>query len=395
MASSAGSAIVPVAMAFAVLRTGGTAEQLGLVLACGGAAEVALLLFGGVWADRLPRRTVVLVANSFSCALSACLGVLLIVGTARVWEFALFSVAGAVARAFVRPAMSGLVTELVSQDTLQKANALLSLTDSVPSVAGPAIAGVLVALAGAGSAFLVESASLLSAVLLLGRVSMPRREPPESGSFWAELRGGVREVTSRPWLWQCLISHGLWNLGFSMLFVLGPALLLTRHGGIAAWAAVSTGLTVGSILGALLALRIRTRRPLTVGNLALLAGAAPFIAMIEHSPVWVLVLGAVAAAAGTDVLGALWNSTLQQFVPGEKLSRVSACDWMVSLSMTPLGYIAAGSLSGSLGPTRALVVPVLLIVVPSTLVSILPSSRAVGPPPVGITPADADRLTAP
>ncbi|MFD0570733.1 MFS transporter [Kitasatospora gansuensis] len=184
------------------------------------------------------------------------LGLLLLTGHAQVWHFGALAMASAVGKAFFRPATAGLVSELVPPRQLQSANALLSLCRSVPAVAGPAVAGLLVALAGPGWAYVIDGASFLFSALLLATIPVGRREPKERDSFWSELRGGAAEVTGRPWLWQNLLSHGLWNLGFSMLFVLGPTLVMVETSGSAAgtgaagWAAVSTGLTVGGLAAA-------------------------------------------------------------------------------------------------------------------------------------------------
>ncbi|GAA1168515.1 MFS transporter [Kitasatospora gansuensis] len=383
LVSAIGSAVIPVAMAFAVLEIGGGVGQLGTVLACGAVTEVVMLTVGGVWADRLPRRTVMLSTEAFSGLLAGGLGLLLLTGHAQVWHFGALAMASAVGKAFFRPATAGLVSELVPPRQLQSANALLSLCRSVPAVAGPAVAGLLVALAGPGWAYVIDGASFLFSALLLATIPVGRREPKERDSFWSELRGGAAEVTGRPWLWQNLLSHGLWNLGFSMLFVLGPTLVMVETSGSAAgtgaagWAAVSTGLTVGGLAGGLLALRISCRRPLVVANLALATGAAPFLAMLADAPIWTVVVAAAVAAAGTDVLGALWDSTVQQLVPQEKMSRVTAYDWMVSLSITPLGYALAGPLAEHLGFTRALLVPVLLILLPSITLAFLPAIRSI------------------
>ncbi|MEU5384082.1 MFS transporter [Kitasatospora cineracea] len=375
--SAMGSSIVPVATAFAVLRIGGSPGQLGLVLFCGAAAEVALLVVGGVWADRLHRRTVMLTADAVNGVLACLMGLLLLTDRAQVWHFGVLVMVGAVAKAFTRPASSGLVAELVPPGSRQSANALLSFCRSAPAVAGPAVAGLLVAMAGSGWAYLIDSASFVGSALLLARISLPDRPPKEHESFWHELRDGAKEVFDRPWLWQNLLSHGLWNLGFSMIFVLGPAVALARYGTVGAWAAVASGLAVGALVGGVLALRITPRRPLVAGNWALVAGAAPFLALACDVPIWVTASAAAVATAGLDVLGSLWNSTLQDLVPTEKMSRVAAYDWMLSLSITPLAYAAAGPLDSALGSTRALVVPALFIALPSMAVTFLPSVRSV------------------
>ncbi len=378
MVSAIGSALIPVTLAFAVLRSGGGAFELGYVLASGAIAQVALLPVGGVWSDRLPRKTVIIGANVVSAVLYTGMGVLLFTGSAHGVEFALLSVLSAAAKAFLRPATSGLVAQTVPAAELQSANALISLSNSVPMVAGPAIAGVLAALAGPGWAFVINGVSFVAAIALMMRipaVGSPRRAA-ERKAFWPDLMIGAREVSATPWLWRNLLAHCLWNLGFSMLFVVGPATLI-RGSHITGWAVVSTAITFGSVTGALVALRVKAKRPLVTGNLALLPGVLPFVALLAGAPGWLVAVCAALASAGVDVLSALWNATMQRLVPADRLARVTSYDWMVSLCTTPVSYLAAGLLLGSVGTTTALVVPIGLMVLPTCLVVLAGSVRSV------------------
>jgi len=383
MVSAIGSALIPVTLAFAVLRSDGSAFELSYVLASGAIAQVALLPVGGVWSDRLPRKTIIVGANLVSAVLYTGMGILLFTGSARGFEFALLSVLSGAAKAFLRPATSGLVAQTVPAAELRSANALLSLSNSVPMLAGPAIAGVLAALAGPGWAFVIDGVSFLAAIALMMRIAAvgSPRLPNEPKAFWRDLAIGGREVAATAWLWRNLVSHCLWNLGFSMLFVVGPATMI-KHSHIADWAAVSTGIAFGSVTGALVALRVKAKRPLVTGNLALLPGVLPFAALLAGAPGWLVAVCAALASAGLDVLGALWNATMQALVPADRLARVSSYDWMVSLSTIPVSYLAAGAILGSAGTTTALVVPMALIVLPTCLVVLTGSVRSVLGPAV-------------
>jgi len=136
--SAVGDGLVSVALAFAVLRIGGSASQLGLVLATAVISRVAFLLVGGVWADRLPRQFVMLVSDLVRAAQQIVIGVLLITGVARVWHLVIGAVVFGAAAAFFQPATTGLVPETVPASGLQQANALMGLSRSATSVVGPA-----------------------------------------------------------------------------------------------------------------------------------------------------------------------------------------------------------------------------------------------------------------
>lgn len=377
MVSAIGSALIPVTLAFAVLRAGGGAVELGYVLASGAITQVALLPFGGVWSDRLPRKTVIIAANAVSALIYTGMGLLIFSGSAREWQFIALSVVSAAAKAFLRPATSGLVAQTVPAAELQPANALLSLSSSVPMVGGPAVAGALAALAGPGWAFVIDGVSFLAAIALMTPIpAVSARRSDEPNRLWHDLAVGGREVAQTPWLWRNLVSHGVWNLGFGMLFVVGPAMMI-KHSHIAGWAAVSTAAAFGSVTGALVALHVKAKRPLVTGNLAMLPGALPFVALLAGAPGLIVAAGAALACAGLDVLNALWDATLQRLVPSDRLARVTSYDWVISLCTTPVSYLAAGIIISSAGMTAALVVSIALTTVPTSFLVLAPSVRSV------------------
>lgn len=377
MVSAIGNSLIPVTLAFAVLRAGGGAIDLSYVLASGAIAQVALLPFGGVWADRLPRKTVIIAANSVSALFYTGMGLLLFSASAREWQFIVLSVVSAAAKAFLRPATSGLLAQTVPAAELQAANALMSLSNSVPMVTGPAVAGALAAIAGPGWAFVIDGVSFLAAIALMTRLpTVSARRSAEANSLRRDLAVGGREVAETPWLWRNLVAHGLWNLGFAMLFVVGPVMMI-KHSHIAGWAAVSTAMAFGSVAGALVALRVRTKRPLVTGNLAVLPGALPYVALLTGAPGWVVAACAALTSLGVDVLNAQWNATLQRLVPSDRLARVTSYDWMISLCSTPVSYLAAGVIIESAGTTAALIVSIALTALPTSLLAMTRSVRSV------------------
>jgi hypothetical protein len=212
---------------------------------------------------------------------------------------------------------------------------------------------------------------------MLVRLPLPPRVPKPKASFWQDLAAGWQEVVARAWFWQSLIVHGLWNFGFSTLLVMGPVIAVRNLGGAAAWAAISSGIAIGSVLGSVVALRLRVSRPLVAGNIGLVLGAAPLLALAFGVPLWLVVAAAVVAAIGFAILGALWNSTLQQLIPQDSLSRVTSYDWVVSLSITPVAFAVAGLLSDAIGVTSTVLLAAALIAVPSALANFAPQIRRI------------------
>ena len=139
-----GSALAPVALAFAVLDLTGSASDLGLVLAAASLPQVLFLLVGGIWADRLPRHLVMVVSDLVSGGAQLAVAVLLLSGVAEIWHLIVLQVVRGTASAFFFPAAIGIVPETVSAARLQQANALLGLSANSTRIAGAAVGGLLV-----------------------------------------------------------------------------------------------------------------------------------------------------------------------------------------------------------------------------------------------------------
>jgi MFS family permease len=374
--SELGTALVPVALAFAVLDLTGSASALGLVLAVSFAGRVVCLLGGGVVADRLPRRHVMVAADLVRACTQTAVAALLLTGTARLWHLlVLFALYGA-GDAFFAPASTRLVGETAPVDRLQQANALLSGSRSTAIVAGPALAGVLVGTVGPGAAFAVDAATFAvsTAALLLLRLAPETTSPPGGGAL-AELRHGWREVTGRPWVWASIVYFAVSNLAIAPLFVLGPLIAKESLGGPGDWSAILTCAGVGSLVGDAAALRLRPRRALTPGYLALGAWALAPALLARPFPTPVI---AVAAAMGTGALSfsnAAWLTTLQERIPREYLARVSSYDWLGSRLFQPIGYACAGPAGALFGLPATLLAGAVLQASASVAVALLPGVR--------------------
>jgi MFS family permease len=378
-----GDGMVGVALAFAVLGLTGSAADLGVVLAARAIPLVAFLLIGGVVADRLSRRTVMLVADVARCVSQGAIAVLLIAGHAEIWSLAALSAVSGMGSAFFDPASTGLMPALVAPQRLQQANALRGMAMAGGSIGGPAIAGVLVAGAGAGWALAVDAATFAVSAACLARLPAVRAERPAHGGFWEDLRDGWREVTRRDWLWSTVVSASLGNGIFAAFGVLGPLVAERSLGGAPAWALISAALGLGSLAGSVVALRMRPGRPLLVGTLAVTLLVLPFAGLaLELAPVATAALTLV-AGAGLMVFNSLWETALQRHVPEAALSRVSAYDWFGSLALTPLGYAAWGGIGAAAGVVPALWAAAALQAAVTLPLLAVPGVRQLRPAPAG------------
>jgi MFS family permease len=348
-----GDGITPVALTFAVLGLTGSATDLGLVLAAQSLPLAALALVGGVWADRLPRAALMVASDLVRAAVQITGAVLLLSGAAQIWQLALLAALHGAAEAFFRPAAGAIMPQIVPAPRLQQANALMGLSDNFGWMVGPAVAGTLVAIIGAGGAIAVDAATFLVSAAFLITVRVPAAvRSAAAKSFLGELREGWHEVRSRRWLWVMLLRACLvLCIVVAPFQVLGPLGLLEQGHTAAAWGWIQAVFSAGMLGGAAIALRFKPRHPLMVVALTgTTAVAAPLALALGGGA---LSLGIVYGLRGIGVglLVAVWNTTLQTKIQGKALGRVTAWDWMASLALWPAGLAVAGPLAQAFGVT--------------------------------------------
>jgi MFS family permease len=361
--SMVGSAMAPVALAFAVLDLTGSTTDLGLVLASRSAATIAFLLLGGVWADRLPRHLVMVGSNLVSGASQAAVALLLLTGSAHIWELGALGFVNGCSSAFFFPASTGIVPQTVPVSMLQQANATLRLALNATNIAGAALGGILVAATSPGWAIAVDAVSYGLAAATLGAMNLPSGLRLEGSSVFSELHEGWRDFWSRTWLWAIVIQFGVVNaVGSGALQVVGPLVAKRHLGGPASWGAVLTAETVGLVACGVLMLRWRPRRMLYVATLAVFPFVLPLLALIAPAPLVVVVAAAFAAGFSIEIFGVLWDTAMQQEIPQEKLSRLSSYDALGSWVLMPLGLAAIGPVASALGTRTTLIACSALIV---------------------------------
>ncbi len=356
-----GDAIFPVALAFAVLdELDGSVGALSLVLLAKTVPMTVLVLAAGVWADRLPRRMLLLVSDAGRLTCQALLAVLLLTGTAELWHAVVLVGLYGAFEALFRPAMGGLIPQLVPADELQRASALMGGAITGGMVLGPAVAGALVVAVGAGFAVAVDAATFVvsGACLLALRVPLAARVAREAGSrILHEARDGLREVLDRPWLRAALPVFALYHLvSLPCTLALGPALVDAEHGGAAAWAVASTCFGIGALAGTVVAYRLHPARPM-VTSIAGLSFAALQPVVIAVAPTTAAIAAGLAIGGfGIAVGYTTWEATLGREIPADRISRVVSLDFFSTVGLMPVGYALMGALGEAAGLEPVMVV---------------------------------------
>ena len=372
-----GSSMAGVAVAFAVLGTGGGGSALGLVMTARIVPLVLLLLLGGASADRFGSRVVMISADVLRCGAQAAFAVVLLLGhPALVVMLALSAVAG-VGEGLFSPALSALIPRLSPRDRLTQANSLLQIVQSGATVAGPALAGVLTALAGPAVVLALDAASYAVSVLVVFRLPTARPSTAPKQSLFADLRAGWSLFRSRTWLWITTAHICLFNLlVWGPFLVLGPVVAAAHLGGPRAWGAIMGSYGIGAVGGGLLLLSRRPPRPLLVAVVASLGWAFPPATLASQLPIGWVCLGAVVAGIGSAVCGTLLSTVTQQRIPPEFRGRTSAYGSLGSFVLGPIGLAVAGPLASALGTTPVLGFGALWLLIAVAVVAALPTIRS-------------------
>jgi predicted MFS family arabinose efflux permease len=339
-------------------------------------------LIGGVAADRFPPQRVIVAANVLMALGEGTFGLLVLTSRPPLWTMIGLEAITGTGVAIFYPASQALLPRLVPRGLLQEASAISRLAMNTGQMSGAAVAGLLVAVAGAGWALLLCGIGMVTTVPLLLSIRGSDRVPvaiPVSAqarvpvqapapSMLTELREGWSEFRSHTWLWvivaQFCVVMMAWYGAFS---VLGPVVARQHLGGPAAWGAITAADAFGLIAGGLASLRFTPRRPMLF---VVLTGGA--VAISPLSLAMVLPLAAVCAASFglgvfVEMMMVQWTVTMARNIPSDKLARVSSYDVLGSVMAMPAGALIAGPLGTAIGISRAQYAAAAAIIVASAL----------------------------
>jgi MFS family permease len=346
--SALGNAITPVALAFAVLDLGGSASELGLVVAAFALAEVVTTLFGGVLGDRVSRRLMMSGSAAGSAAVQAVVAATLVLDVATIPLLTALGVVTGCLSALSQPSASAMTRMTVPPDVLSRAIAMRSLLQTTASMVGFAVGGLLVAGIGSGWAIAVDATTFAVAAVCFSGLRVAQAPAVAGGTMLADLGEGFAEVRTRPWLWICILMALVYHLMFGgAQGVVGP-IVVGEGIGRQAWGFALGAMMVGFMAGGVLCLRWHPRRGLFWGSLFLcLTPLFPLAMVFDH--LWVVLLGAFLHGFGLQVYDVQWNASIQEQVPDQKLSRVYSVDAAGSFVARPVGLALTGPLAEAIG----------------------------------------------
>lgn len=353
-----GNAISPVALAFAVIDLGGSATQLGLVVAVYALADVLAVVGGGVLGDRLPRTTMMRSSNLIAGLVQTFAAVMLLSHHATIPLLAALGGVNGALGSLAGPSTQAITPQTVPESMLRQAITVRRLCQNIAQIVGFGLGGVLVGWVHPGGALVVDAATFLFASACFWTIHVPdiREQSETPAHFLAEAREGWAEVIRHSWLWSLIAMALVYHFFFGgAQGVLGPIVVGGRLGA-SAWGYAMSSMMIGFVLGGLLSLRWKPRRILLVGELGLILTVCFPLAMAVSGQLWVIVLGALLHGFGLEIFSVGWDLAIQENVPERMLARVYSFDQLGSYIARPVGLALTGPLAGLFGDRAWLVV---------------------------------------
>ena len=360
-----------VALVYQVIALGGGPTELSVVATASAVGLLVSVLVGGVAADRLPKRALLLGVEVVRVVSATAAGVLAVTGVLQLWQLAVIAFVLGAAEAFFFPAYSAILPTLLPADELLAANGVEGTLRPVAQQAlGPAVAGLLVgAYAPAAALLLAAGIYALAAISLVAMRSVAVPPPAERSSVLGDLAEGFRYLFRTGWLFATLAFATLY-----VLVLIGPIEVLLPFavrdqtgGGASSFALVLGAFGLGGAIGSLLVSSWRLpRRYLTAMILLWGAGAAPLALIGVTTQLWVMAVATFVVGFTGSVAMVIWGTLLQRRVPPHLLGRVSSLDFFVSLALMPVSMAVAGPVGEWIGVPMTFVlaglVPVFLAV---------------------------------
>ncbi|MFI6818738.1 MFS transporter [Nonomuraea sp. NPDC050328] len=336
-----GDAMMPVASALAIGKVYGIAG-VGYVLAIWTASAVLVMLFGGVVADRIGARRLMIGADVVRVFTQGIVALAFLDGAPPYPLLLVMAGLSGMAAGVFEPCVNGMVP-LVAKDP-QRANATLKIAEAVTHLAGPALAGVLIMVAGPVFVYTVDAATFLvsGVCLLLIRVAVPKPEPSD---VLSDLRRGWEEFKARNWMWSVILVWVFWGV-----LVVGPYVPLSSQVIGADYGWVMTALGLGTVLGGVVAIRLRPRRPLAAGAVALSLYVAVPLTVALGLPLPALMIGHLLGGCALAFWSVMWSTTVQTQVAPDVVNRVNAYQVAGSVAGMAVGQALAGPISLVIAP---------------------------------------------
>lgn len=354
--SLVGTWMQTVSQPWLVLLLGGTPIQLGLVLALQFAPSLALAPLGGVLADRVDKRRLLLVTQSVAALQAVALFALTVTNVVQIWHIMLLALALGFVNALDMPVRQSFAAELVPREELMNAITLNSASFNLARVIGPAVAGITLAFFGPAFNFLINAVSYLGVLTALRRMDpatmQPIARPAQHPSIRSSLSEGIRYAVRTPnVLWPLVLLAGVGTFGMNFQTLLPLFAKYTLHLEADGFGALFAAMGVGSLIGSLSLAFMGSRRPLVW---MIVGGATSFVLFeallgLSRTPIAAFPVIVLVGLSSMLMVNSI-NVIVQRNVPNELRGRVMALYVTVFAGSTPIGGLVAGAVAQTWGP---------------------------------------------
>jgi MFS family permease len=391
--STFASGVWVVALVWEVIRIGGGPAQLSIVSTAAAVGVMLPALLGGVVADRVPQKLILVAVASVELTGMGLVALLSHTGLTELWHLAAVSFVAGCGMAFYYPAYSAWIPSLVRESDLMAVNGFEGMVrPTVGQAIGPGVAGFVVGAASPGWALTVAATASLAGLVALTfvprtpvRRELAKRDGHPVRTALVDVREGFVYMVRTPWLLATLLFASLMILAMMGPFeVLIPFVIKDELGGGAGdHAMVMAAFGIGGAVGSLSMASVRMpRRYLTIMNGMWGVGCLPLIVMGSATRIWVLVVCAFVMGTLWSAPMVIWGTLLQRRVPPALLGRVASLDFFVSISLMPVSMALAGPVSQAIGLGWTFVVAgtvPLVVAVAATLWARLPADEIAHP----------------
>ena len=337
--SNLGNGLGPIAIPFGVLALENTnATTLSLVWLANMIPLTGFMLIGGVIGDKFPRAQMVGGTDILLGLLVLGNGLSLIAGHGSVAIFVIVGFIGGVLNAIWYPSMGALTTDLADEKILQESNSAIGLSSNIALIIGSSLGGIIVASVGAGWAIAIDGLTFLTAGAIV--FSLRKYTPvakPTSESTLKEIKSGWKEFTSHKWIVAIVAASTIMYAGERAIYsIVGPIVAKNELGGPKPWSVILTFMAVGSVLGVIVAGKVRPKYPIRIALITQFPIVIWAFALGNSKSLFLIAFSGFLFGVALDLFYVLWITTIQQHVAKESMSKVLAYDAWGATAMAPL-----------------------------------------------------------
>ena len=367
----------PIALAVTVLDAGGSATTLGLILAARVLSGVLLAPVGGVWVDRLPRKTILIISDGFRAVIGSIV-IFINPENIAMWILGTIVILMGVSDAFGGPASGAIIPSILPDSLLPAGNVVHGVAKKTSTIIGPGVAGIIVVSLGTHATYIATSALFLIGAALLIRVDEGARVAPvgEKTQFLFEVREGLRVVWYYKWIAAMIVMASV-----QLMMVIGvetvllPVITKRDFGTSSVFATSAALFSAGGVISAVLCIKAKVKNP---GLVSVIVWAlfilAPLVLAFPSSRELIFI-SYFLAGFSVGPWEAFWSTQVQREVPAEYQGRVFAIDYMGSLGLMPLGMALAGPLVNLFGERELLIGVAVFHVLVCAIVLLVPGVK--------------------